>query len=598
MSKTKSTIIAAVAYLRKSTMGKKQDGKERQEKSIDQQLTEVQKLKPDASDAYNVMRNYADPGRSGWKRGAARPDFARLLADCQKYKDAQAILVDDLDRFSRATVDEVWTDINALRQAGVKYIHSANQGIYCIGDVSDIGTIIKITVGAWSANDYSRKLSRRISLARRNKAKEGKRSGGYAPYGFENDGDTIKPGNPEHVKIVKRIFKEFVNHATLCGITKRLNEDGIPAPRGGKWHVGTIKEMLQQPAYLGDFEFGRRRGGKFFTVDDAGEVVEAGEQTRGTRNEFHAATHTEKKKYKPIIDAETWARAQAKLKQICGPRGSKRPRENGYVLTGVLHCGHCGKALYGGARYNGTVNVYRCPTHGSTPGVCKNYEIREDRILPYVLGILVEEIDKLALPQLTPMAPDFPTVDDQRESAEKKLAAIKAKIYTAAENVMFVTDARTRDMIDGKIKTMWLDHDALKAELAAPQPTSNSVTDLVEWWEQQRKIFVPMPLPAPAKPGDLFDLRAYVDAYGGDHGLHADPLAVRAALTDMGCEIRLRWREEPATNRHGKRFVLTAGRLRLGQKTREIPMPVLSGLAHWTSSVSSMPCAAKPARNA
>ena len=69
------------------------------------------------------------------------------------------------DRFSRATVDEVFSDIRTLREAGVRWIHAANQGVYPIDNMNDIGTILKLCVGAWSANDFSRKLGRRVCLA-------------------------------------------------------------------------------------------------------------------------------------------------------------------------------------------------------------------------------------------------------------------------------------------------------------------------------------------------------------------------------------------------------------------------------------------------
>ena len=90
MSKSKPELVPAVAYLRKSTRGEDTKGRERQEKSLPQQLKEIEKL---AEGKYKILGTFADPGISGWKRGAKRPDFARMLERAKAQRDFQAILV-------------------------------------------------------------------------------------------------------------------------------------------------------------------------------------------------------------------------------------------------------------------------------------------------------------------------------------------------------------------------------------------------------------------------------------------------------------------------------------------------------------------------
>jgi DNA invertase Pin-like site-specific DNA recombinase len=79
MSKDQS-LIPAVGYLRKSTKGLKADGSEKQEKSIEDQTEDILKH---AKGRFKIIRWYKDPGVSGWKREAARPDFAKMLADAK-----------------------------------------------------------------------------------------------------------------------------------------------------------------------------------------------------------------------------------------------------------------------------------------------------------------------------------------------------------------------------------------------------------------------------------------------------------------------------------------------------------------------------------
>jgi len=166
----------AVGYLRRSTRGERA-GRTKQEKSLSQQRAEIEVL---VKGRFSIAEWFEDDGVSGWKRGPRRPNFQRMLAEVGKL-GAQAIACDHIDRFSRATVDEVQADAAELRRAGVRWIVTASHGTYDLGKRHDIAEILKFVVAVWSANEYSRQLSRRISLARRNLAIEGKRSGGPSP---------------------------------------------------------------------------------------------------------------------------------------------------------------------------------------------------------------------------------------------------------------------------------------------------------------------------------------------------------------------------------------------------------------------------------
>ena len=80
---------------------------------------------------------------------------------------------------------------------------------------------------------------------------------------------------------MRRIFDEFALQCqSMNSIASGLNRDGIRAPRGGKWHVATVKELLRQRAYRGDFTYNRRKSGQFYICDEKGAVVEANQSTR------------------------------------------------------------------------------------------------------------------------------------------------------------------------------------------------------------------------------------------------------------------------------------------------------------------------------
>jgi DNA invertase Pin-like site-specific DNA recombinase len=266
-------LIPALGYLRKSTKGERVDpsGKkrQRQEKSIHQQKTEILTM---AEGRYRVVAWFVDEGVSGWKRGIKRPDFTRMLAEAQSL-GAQCILVDNIDRLSRAAVDEVQEDAGALRKAGVRWIVTAAQGEYDLGARYDIGHIIKFVAAVWASCEFSRQLGRRVALAKRNKALEGKRCGGYAPYGLEDDGKGgCKPGDPDKWKRVKWLFEQVDQRRTVNSLCSELNARGIRSPRGGKWRVKSIGNViLRNRTYRGDFSYSQ---GQFYRLDDKGEVVD------------------------------------------------------------------------------------------------------------------------------------------------------------------------------------------------------------------------------------------------------------------------------------------------------------------------------------
>ena len=45
------------------------------------------------------------------------------------------------------------------------------------------------------------------------------------------------------------------------------------------------------------------------------------------------------------MERETFSRVQAKLRERS--KGKRAPRRNSYVLSGMAHCGHCGRPLSG-----------------------------------------------------------------------------------------------------------------------------------------------------------------------------------------------------------------------------------------------------------
>ena len=94
-------------------------------------------------------------------------------------------------------------------------------------------------------------------MGRREKAREGKLVGGgrNPRYGFRhvrNDkGKVVRyEVAPHQTKVVGRIMEELAAGASVRSVQSGLEEDGVPAPRGGaRWGRDTIRKMVNEDAY-------------------------------------------------------------------------------------------------------------------------------------------------------------------------------------------------------------------------------------------------------------------------------------------------------------------------------------------------------------
>jgi hypothetical protein len=350
---------------------------------------------------------------------------------------------------------------------------------------------------------------------------------------------------------------------------------------------------LKQPAYKGTFVYNRRKSGQFYFVDESGEVVTADKRRTPAWQNSDVGVIKKEGAYAPLIEPAVWDAAQKRLAGFATK--GRRPRQDGYPLSGVLLCGHCGKPMYGCQPTGRDYRVYRCSTNAKCGmGTCGCYEIREALILPFVLRLLGEEIDglsKLNTPCPVDLAAADAARDERRAELEHQTAALRAKIDKATENLMFADDARTRQLMDAKLKEMWSEHDRLKAELDAAEatpsgPTADDLTALAAWWEDfnKRSVYVPLD-PAKYSNADAYAaagmpvpefLRDAADS-GQRFVMQCDRRAVNEALHGLGAAVKLRWRTEQV--KRGRKLVnrhhLERGRFTLGQKKGDLSGHVL-----------------------
>jgi DNA invertase Pin-like site-specific DNA recombinase len=569
MSEVNSTLTPAVAYLRKSTKGRRKDAgrdRQKQEKSLAQQKAEILKL---ARGRFTITKWFEDEGISGSKRGAGRPSFASMLAEV-KVLGAKAVLCDALDRFSRASYSDVEEDARSLRKAGAVHIVTVSEGEFKLGS-NDIGDIIKFAAVVWGAHEYSRNLARRIALARRNAAEKGKRTGGRVAYGLKDEGGVYVWGDPQKAETVRWLFTQFADEArSISSLTGQMNARKVPGPDGGAWYVKNVANLLRRPCYRGDFVYGQVPAGNFFRLNDQGEVVEKAAAGEGKVYRTAGAYR--------LIDPALFDRAQARLAVLANNRG--RRKRGDYVLTGILVCDHCGSPMHGTRHHAGDANkVYRCGgTLRNGKGTCRRYQVREAEVLPLVMRLLAEEVENvLDLLSKPPDEVDRPwgKAAEKAEAAKAERVALALKIEKAVMARIESDDKRTRQDYD-RLISKWRDElDRLDAE-ADPAPAGDDfdrdyIKNLHKWFRGDNAAAVPVPF-----EGDLGVYLTYFRRARDKDGkwvkpqaVMADPRKVNEALHRLGCEVRLRWETYSRVTKDGcevSRNLVNRGRFRLGQR--------------------------------
>lgn len=151
---------------------------------------------------------YVDDGYTG--TNFERPDFKRMIRDAESGK-IDCIVTKDLSRLGRNYVQTGYYTEEYFIERSIRFI-AVNDGIDTMQENNDIAAFHHVL------NEfYPKQVSKKIRQVRKSSAKQGKFMGSQAPYGYiksPEDKHTLVIDN-EAAKIVKRLFTEFANGATV-----------------------------------------------------------------------------------------------------------------------------------------------------------------------------------------------------------------------------------------------------------------------------------------------------------------------------------------------------------------------------------------------
>src|SRR6185503_4688586 len=182
-----------------------------------------------------VVETYADYAISGGSL-RNRPRMQALIAAAKKGR-FDYVVAEALDRISRDQED-VAAIYKRLLHSDVRLLTLAE------GEISELHVGLKGTMNALFLKDLAQKTRR----GQRGRVEAGKIPGGNS-YGYRIirtllDDGSVTTGereiNPEEAGIVTRIFKEYAEGMAPRQIATRLNLEGVPSPRAGRWNASTI----------------------------------------------------------------------------------------------------------------------------------------------------------------------------------------------------------------------------------------------------------------------------------------------------------------------------------------------------------------------
>ncbi len=358
---------------------------------------------------YVIAREYIDEAEGG--RIADRPQFRKMLDEASKTEAPfREILVWKFSRFTRKREHAVAFK-SMLRKRGIR--------VTSITEHADDTPTDKLMEAIIESVDefYSENLTQEVLRGMREAVSRGFWVSSHAPFGYNRvmvqDGPKKRPTletNPDTSRIVKRIFDMAEAAKGTLEITRILNNEGIASPRGKLWGKTRVHGILTNEAYTGTLLWGTK-------AKDEAEPVRV------------------EKAFPAIVSKAQFGRVN-QLMRSRAPRFS-HPRRVGssYLLSGLVKCRRCNRALSGQDSKGGKFAYYVCQSlmkRGS--GACDAPRLNARRFEELVVGKIrsniLTESNILELVKLVDEEMDGVAREQRQrlETAESELAEVRRRL--------------------------------------------------------------------------------------------------------------------------------------------------------------------------
>lgn len=456
-----------------------------------------------ASEGYEVLEVVRDEGHSG--AYLERPGLDRVR-DLVEAGGVSLVVAQDADRITREPSHRALLD-DEMERYGTRLVALDDWG-----DNSHEGELLRFLKG-WVSKGERLKIAERTRRGRRQKVKQGLLvAPSTVPFGFKlNEARDGYEVDEETMWVVRRIFQQVADGASLHGVKRGLEAEAVPSPSGStRWSRSTLRDFVRKDAYFphafaevsvlvaptvaAQLDPQRRYGVAWASRHDW-KVL--GRERRGDGRYRDVRKHGEKPREEwlalPTPDAgvprEVAERARRNVELKSSP--PKKGRRFWELSGRVLRCEECGRAMAGhtvAPKGRRAYHYYICPkkVEEAWRSACPNRNHRaedlEERVRNFALR-LIENPDTLreqVEQQARAERASKPWLRDAREAASARERLAKLELmednYRAQQAEGLITMAKLREKLDGISE----EREGLEARLAMLAEGESRLRELEE----------------------------------------------------------------------------------------------------------------------
>lgn len=396
---------------------------------------------------------FFDEGRSAYT-GEHVGDKGQLrrfidLVEAGRIERGSYLIVESLDRLGRQDVWSAFPLFTNLISKGIKIVTLVDGHVF--SSDSGHGEVFMSLGAMLRAHDESRHKSERARDQWHNKKLVNARKTG-APVGRQvAKWLDLQAGKyvlrEDRAAVIRRIFDLCIRGHGAVAISKRLNQEGVPAFRtGGTWSTASVIELFRNRRLLGEWE----------PADGKGKIEGY---------------------FPPVIDPDTWNRAHMAIDLRRRTKTTKQTN-NFQVWQGIAKCARCGSTLH--LNVKGKYSYLACSSRRK--GLCEAMPIRHDEG-ERAFRELMAQVGSLSMVQ-TNSASVLAQLDStkaERLSAEARLAQFVSVVRSSlASNAVFQLIKETEQ----EIATFQVKEKELEQQLARETVNENDK----EWFLDQLEL--------------------------------------------------------------------------------------------------------------
>ena len=416
---------------------------------------------------YDVYRCYSDSGISG-KNIKDRPELKELLRDAEE-KKFDMVISWKINRISRKLAD-VLKIVDILEKNNITF-KSYSEPFETDTPAGKMQFQMMALIGEFERGT----IAQNVKMGMCAKAKAGEWCGGrvlgYDLVPLENQEGAKRRKNrltinEKEAEAVRFIFNEYVNGKGYKAITNQLNKLGYKTKKGNDFSVGSIKEILTNPVYIGKVRYNVRQN-----------------WSEKRRRNINANPIITDGIHESIIDEVLWNKVQAIMESKKGK--PSRIYDGEYPLTGILRCPKCGAGMVISRTTNkladGTkkrITYYCCGAwKNKGTSVCNSNTIRVDKANEYVFNkisellsnekmieTIVNNINRERQKKINPAKKELERIDKEIEKIDRK----KTKLFEGYEEDLISKKEfkERKDELNKRAKNLQGEKESLLATLS------------------------------------------------------------------------------------------------------------------------------------